>query len=512
MSGAVFSPGGFTPTQIAGFWLAADDYSSTPTQLTDKQLGAIFTPIGSAGGAYESAGWNGGQKSISADGQGWQTTNASVAAMFTGGQNFWLCMVGMMLSTSSSPHVMPDQTLFSAGLSSDATKYMALKELKSIGSQQWVQRFGAGAETQDSSAQLQGPFPYIWLIQVDNSGVHTLTRDGLSEQTFTRNTSGSLGVDTVVIGGLIQGGTITASGRWRWRHIMGNSGNLSGANVTNLLTWINGNTQGFSQKKGIVGSLYTKTHVLLGGPQQSNGQGQGSPATAVTASRAFMLGFNSFIKTLGDPSASATGTPFTGVFLNSGIGSAYPAWANQMHTNGKQGSTEALFLVPSGVGGSSMGSFWVTGASTSPPDWSAPLGAVCLRLSEVMRNLPNPVIGLCDWYQGESETLSSSQAANWGASNRAQLCRTTLNNFITAQGYTLGTNFKHVVTILPPTNWASATPADWLTERNSQSTFGGMFSDTTTYQMDDGPWTDSTNLHVQIGPQNDKGVALAGLW
>jgi hypothetical protein len=523
VAGFVFSKGGFTPSLVSAFWFAADDVTgangSHPSQLVDRITGAVASPVGATGGTLETLGWGGQQKSILQSSDAWRSTAAAVTNVFNagGGQNWWLCIVGMQLATVALPAVMPNQTIFSAGLSSDAQKYLALRENPNVGtigtftygSQQFVQRFSAAAQTTDTSPEAQGPFPYAWFLQCDNAGLHVLSRDGLQEQSFTRATGGALGVDQVIFGGLIQGGVVTADGRYRWRHIYGGAGALSAQNISNNYSWINNDSRGFDKKRGMVGNFVTKTWVFGTGAAQSNQQGQGSPVTAVTAPRTYMLGFNSFVSTLADPWCDATGTPFVSVFINSGVGGAAPAWANALNSLGKYGATEANLFLPGGVGGSSMGSFWVVGAGTLA--WNSPTGVACLRLAEAMRNFPNPVIVLFDWYQGESETLDAAAAAAWGNSNRAGTVRTTLNSFIAAMGYTTKQTLLHVINILPPTNWTSATPTNWTTERTSQTTFGTSFADCTTLQVQDGPWTDGTRLHVGIAAQNDRGQQLAAL-
>lgn len=512
--GAVFSKGGFSPTLVAGFWLASDDVSTpTPASYVDRIAGASFVPIGANGGTLEASGWGGQQKSIVCNNEGIKTTNAGVAAMFTGGVNWWVAMVGMMLPDATT-HLMPNQTLFSAGLSSDAQKYMALQERQSLGSQRWIQRFGATAETQDNSpTTLQMPAPYVWILQCDGAGVRAYGLNGYSEQAFTRATGGALGVDTVLFGGLIQGATLTADGRWRWRHLMGGSGNLSGGNVTNLLTWFTGDTRGLDKYKGVVGNWTTKTNLLSSGAQQSNGQGKGTPVTTVTAANTYNMGFDSFVKPLVDPWCDATGTPFNTVFINSGTGGAMPAFVNQMASLAKYNpATEAIVCLPGGVGGSSLGSFWVTGIATSPPAWNSPVGILCLRLEHAAKNFPNPVLGIVDWYHGESESQDPTQAANWGSATRAQVIRTTINSFITARSIPVTAGFRHVINILPPTSWTAVNPADWLTVRNSQTTFAGLFGDCTTFPVQDGPWTDGTKLHGGISVQDNRGLGLAGIW
>lgn len=525
MAGAVFSKGGFSPSLVASFWFAADDVSTTtPASLTDRITGAVATPIGATGGTLETTGWAGQQKSIIANGQGWQSSAAAVVNTFnaSGGVNWWLCLVGMMLPDAAS-NLMPDQTLFSAGLSSDAQKYMALQERQALGTQRWIQRFGAGAETQDNSTTtLQSPEPYIWLLQCDGAGVRSYLLNGYTEQAFTRVTGGALSVDRVLFGGLIQGGTQTADGRERWRHKMGGLGTLSAGNVTELLNWINNDSRGFNKYKGVVGNWCTKTNLLVGGPAQSNHQGQGSPATAVTTTNVFNFGFDSFVVPLADPWCNSTNTPWSSIWggtNGNGIGSAMPAFVNQMAALGKfNPATESIVTIPSGRGGSSMAAFWVQGASTSwdignPPPWNSPLGAVCLRLEHANKNFPNPFVGLVYWYQGESDALAAGTASTWGASNRAQLCRLVINNFITVRSIPKTAGFRHAVCILPVTNYSGATPANWGTERTSQQTFAASFADCTSIQVDNGPFTDGTDLHVEVDPpQNDIGTALAGLW
>jgi hypothetical protein len=513
--GGMFTPNtsSINPASVAAAWWAADDVTgandSHPVSLVDRTAGLLATPQGATGGTLKVADWN-GQKCMKQNAEAWRCTSPAVLSALAGGENWWVLIVGMMLANAGA---MKDQTIWSAGSSTDAQKYMALRETPATGSQSWVQRFGAAAQTADDSAELQGPFPYLWLLRCDGAGVHTFSRDGLIEQTFARSTGGALNVDAFLIGGLMQGaGAPAIDSLYQWRHVLvGAPGLDTPANITKLFQYFANDSQGLSWKRGLTGGQWTgTTYIFPGGPQQSNGQGQGAaPYDTVTAQNAKALFFNSFVGNLADPWASNAGTPFTSVFINSGLGSAVCSWANTLWANGEYGPNDAVFFIPSGVGGSSLGSFWVPNANVSPPPWTAAMGAWKLRLAEVYRNAPNPVIRRVWWRQGESESLVLLQAQQWGDVNRAQLLRTTIESFATAQGYSWYDATHHIVEVLPPTAWTSGT--FWADVIVSQQAFAAAFPDCVAYQSVDGPWTDASLLHLNRVAQTADGVLLGGL-
>lgn len=495
--GGIFTPNSnFSPLTYSAFWWDVDDNATVnggnPASLIDKKAGYLLTPVGATGGTMRTTRWN-GQKCIEQNLQAWKCTQAGVANVFNGGNNWWCMLIGMWIPQTN---LMPDGTLWSAGLSTDAQKYMGLKSVKSIGSQQWIQRFGAGAETQDNSSEFQGQFPYLWYFTRDTVGVTAFYRDGLIEQTFTRNPAGALGVDTVVVGGLIQGGSITVDGSFWWRHFLGNSGSLTPTVLSQIYNNLANNTQGLSAKKGITGGLWTgTTYIDISGPGQSNDQGQGAaPGTTVTAPNAYFIGFDSFIKTLADPWASNTNTAFPGVFINSGISSYAPSYVNTMWSRGTYTINDAVLMIPNGVGGSSMGSFWCDSYNVSPPPWNKGMGAWKLRLIEAKRNMPNPKLRRVNWYQGESESTTLVAANAWGDINRAQAIRTEIESFVTSIGLAWESAVHHIVTILPVTPWTGG--PFWANVRTSQQNFAALFADCQTVQAPDGPWTDGTDLHI----------------
>lgn len=519
--------GSVTPASLAAFWWAADDVATAnPATLVDRIGGAVMSPVGASGGTLEATGWGGQQKSILQDSQGWKTTAAGVVSRLTGGQNFWLMLVGMQLATNATPAVAPDQTLLSAGSSADAQKYWALQERnkvaatiggKQFSSQRWIQRFGAAAETQDESTFPQGPFPWVWFIQVDNTGAHQLDSIGQAEQAFARSPGGALTVDTLTLGALIQGGVITADGRMRWRHLFGNSGTLTVLQQAQLYAWLNRDTAGFEKCKGIVGNWTTKTWARRQRFAQSNGQDQ-STSPALTAANVYNLNYSSFVTPLAAPWCSSTGTPFASVFAGSnGNGVGMPsAFSNQMVTLGKfNPATEAMVHIPGGVGGSSMGGFWVKNLTTDPWGWDAPVGAQCLRSEYVNRNFPNVVWLPDEGYQGESETLVLVDAQHWPDANRAQLCAGAYDTWDAARGYTRKPAVPTlIVNILPVTEWTSSTPTIWLAERTSQNTLGTTFSGAVVNQVPDGDWIGGpTGNRLHIGPtaQTQRGQDMAAL-
>lgn len=523
--GAVFSKGGFTPSLINGFWWANDDVSApTPPTLVDRMGGFTMTPVGATGGTLETTGWGGQQKSVLQNATAWKCTDAGVVSKLTGGQNFWLCFVAMQLGTLAGK--MPDQTFLSAGSSVDAQKYLALQGRKNVsstiggfpyGSQRWIQRFGVGAETHDESTQPQGPFPYIWFLQVDGAGLHTFDRNGLNEQTFTRGTGGALSVDTLVIGALIQGGVITPDGILRWRHLMGNSGVLSAGNITNLYTWLNNDSRGFSKKRGIVGPWTTKTSIQFTEWGQSNDEDQ-SVAVALTAGNCWMMPYNNFTTALAAPWCSSTGTPFTAVFAGSngnGIGGPN-AFANQMVALGKfNPATQALFFVPGGVGGSSMGSFWCKNLLTDPWGWDTPVGAQCLRLEDTYRDSPNPEVLPSPDYQGESDTLSFAQADGWDDANRAPAVAGAYVTWVAARGYVRKpATPERAICILPVDNWTSATLLNWTTQRNAANAAAVGIPNSVAIQVDTGDWIGGpggNRLHIGTTAQTARYQAIAAI-
>jgi hypothetical protein len=525
MAGAVMTPSGaFTLANVSGFWWNNDDVASaTPAALTDRIGGHQLTPAaGAANGTMEATGWGGQQKSVLQSAMAWECTAAGVVSKLTGGRNFWLLLVGQQLATNASPAVAPDQTLLSAGDTTDAQKYWALqgrnKVAATIGgfqfaSQRWIQRFGAAAETQDESNQPQGPFPYIWLLQVSAGGAQVFTRDGLAEQSFTRDTGGALTVNKLVVGGLIAGASVTPDGRFRWRELAGNSGNLTAPQIAQVLAAVNSSSRGFGWKRGVVSQApITKVYVYSPEWDQSNGQDQSTSPT-LTATNCFMLGFNNFVGPLASPWCNPTGTPFTSVFINSGVG-APNAFANKMQALGKfNPATQALFFLPAGVGGSSMGSFWCKNLTTDPWGWDAPVGAVCLRREEIFRNAQSPEMLPAVDYQGESDTLTFAQADGWDDANRAPACAGKYVTWTAARGYTLKAGVQErIICILPVTNWTSATVANWNAQRAAATNAADVvIPNSTRIQVDSGPYLDVNNLHIGTAAQTNRYEAAAAL-
>ena len=281
---------------------------------------------------------------------------------------------------------------------------------------------------------------------------------------------------------------------------------MTPSRLTQYYNYFANDTLGLRTKKGITGGLWTGiTYIDISGPAQSNDQGQGAaPGDTVTAPNAYFIGFDSFIKTLADPWASNTNAAFPGVFINNGVSSYAPSYFNTMWSRATYTANDAVFGIPNGVGGSSMGSFWCDSYNVSPPPWNKGMGAWKLRLIEAKRNMPNPKLRRVNWYQGESESTTQVAADNWGATNRAQAIRTEIESFVTSIGLAWESSIHHIITILPVTPWTLGTY--WANVRVSQQNFAASFADCQAVQAPDGGWTDGTNLHLNKTALSSLGV------
>jgi len=507
----MFSPAAFfTPASIADFWWNNDDVvgslGANPAQLTDRIGAYQLTPVGAIGGSISDI-WD-GQRCLQQNLQGWKSTSPAVASVFSGGVNWWACFVGQYRPQAN---LFPTTTLWSAGLSSDSQQYMAITAPGfNVGHQRWLQRQGAAAETQDTSSEWQGPFPYCWLMTCGSDGLKTFYRDGLVEQTFTRATGGALGVDTVGIGSLIQGASLSQDGSFIWRHFFGGSGALTATQREQINRWVSIDSKGFSWKKGMVPAQYSGiTYVVITGPAQSNDKGAGEfPVTPVSAPGVSFLKFNSFRSILVDPWSVNVSSPFI-AFNTTSKCSYAPALSNTLWASGKYTGNDALFFIPNGIGGSSMADDWCLGLGQAIPQWSRALnGAWVLRLIEVFRNSINPLLRRVIWYQGETDALNEARALDWGGPTRAQACRQEIEDWVSELGYQWESSTHHNITILPVTSADPSLFLWWDEVRTSQINFAAAFPDCVPCQAPDGPWTLPDKLHLDHSAQDVLGSTV----
>lgn len=498
----------YTPATGATWWLAADDVSgangSNPAQLVDRVSGILFTPEAAVGGSLETTGWNNAQKSIRQNNQAWKCTDAAIQAVLSGGVNWWMGGVIMPLAY--------DSVIWSAGDVADAQKYMALQAPSSTEKQQYLQRFGAAAQTIDAASRYTyfSPFYYYW--QCDAAGIHTFIRDGWTEQTFTRLPSG-LTVNKLLLGALITGPTSTVTSSFRWRHFWGGTGNLT-TNQQNLRkAWVVNNSQGFRAKYYMAGALNTgRTFVAIGGaPGQSNQQGQGPiPTTQPTAPiTKYVLYGNSFLGVMVNPTDTNTNTPYS-VLNNSGIGSSLPSMVDRLYSTGKLDVNDALFYCPTSIGGSAIAS-WQSNSSTSPPPPTAMLGMTKFRILELFYNLPPGSQFFHIPYQGETEAQTAPQAAAW--SGHATTTLNALDAFLVAEGIPLIGSQYRLGTVLPVTGPDAGSGFDfWTDVRTAQISLYGSRAECITIQAPDGPWAGAAGvpkLHGNMAFQDALGIAYA---
>lgn len=512
--GLIVEKNSFSPSNIASIWLDADDVAgadgSNPASLTDRVAGIVWTPEGATGGSLETTGWNASQKSIKQSNQAWKSSSPVVATVFGSGVSWWVAMVAYLTGYTTN--------YWSIGNSADAQKYLAVQTTNAAKKQQFIQRSGATAETQDASPELQWYSPQFLLWICDAAGVHTFYRDGILEQTFTRLPA-ALSADKALIGGLVQGGASTVQSALRWRQwIAGvNAGStaMDASNIAKMKTWVMNNNQGFRVKKGMSGGLWNRTYHHFGKQGQSNHQGQGvAPYTTVTAPNVYLHKMNSFVDTLADPTSTNTGTPYP-IFINSGVGSQYPALANSLYALGKYTQNDAYIYTPNAVSGIAA-STCASGYATDPPDPDTFIGAVKYRCLEIWRNFPN-VKAVSETWQGESEAQTSGGPANW--TTHSTNIQGAIDSWMTVWGAYYGvswidSNNRHIIDELPATGPDPGAGFDfWQQVRAAQATFVTNNAGSTLNQITNGPWTLTgvAFLHINEAAQNTQGPLTAAL-
>lgn len=422
-----------------------------------------------------------------------------IASVFNGtNKQYTVITLGMLLSAVTNNY-------WSAGNLTATNEYQTCRFLAGTTvANEMTQRFDAGAATVDRATEYQANAPQLieWTSGVGGvPGAWTFTKDGIVEASFSRSNTG-VNAQRVLIGGSATGSAPSINSSQILNAFIICSGPLSSEDAIKLRLWA-ADRLGMHWKKGLTGGLWTGNSYVYWEDGQSNSalEGRGDPPyEPLTASNAFVFAFDSFLKAADDPVGSNTNNAYS-TQVHSGLGSSTPGFSNAFAAAGLMGANDALITCGNPVGGT-LASAWATNAATAAPNVGALFGVSKLRMIELMRNLPNPVLLCHAIYQGESNSTSDSLANDWPVS------WTTVEDaavsFVTSMGWTRWKlTLDTLVIILPTVAWTLG--PSWSLLRSNQSTFVSGRPRCVSAQSPSTGFTDGTNLHLNTPAQTSLG-------